>query len=831
MPAIHTAFLRPNVRPSVYHPPAPHQLAAIVLALLCAVVLGSRVYLDFERVRVRLITTPYAVDEPTVHVRLPDLSKIGNGHPALVVHLRGAAEEASVSIALGDQQLTHVDLSPRAEVRLDLQPEIRESHDVNLTLTSDRGGWEITYLEVANVHGFTRGPLAFQILPEAAPAGGLPWWLAATTFVVLAVARPRVWCGRVAVRTIHAAGMTLALALLALTLLLPVFSPFKVILALHTFLGCVIVLYAIPLADLTVGFCWSRPVRTVCGAFWHGVSVTILMPRRLWARIRSRLLARRSQPLLLSRSARWSVAVFSAVMVVVLVAGIVVLRGSPQGMPTSDGAVLELYTLHALKGTWPLGPYSRFQWNHPGPSFFYLVAPWYWLSGQHHGGLNVGAFAINISSLLAILYILFRHRAGALALSLSALLLAFVTRCGPLVISAWNPHTVLLPFAALLVTSAAACNGDRVGLVLMSAIASLVGQTYVGLLPVAFVISATSFVLWAIRGRWSRPEWDAVAAIVCVLGVFWTLPLLEEWTNRPGNVTKIASFFLAKDGSSLSWHEAVQIWSTKLTAPFSAELRIPIGHAVGVTATWPIVSAAAVLPPALLAVAWPCRRRQPLIASMALLVCLASIVALLSVVRIRGEVMDQTVFWIAVIGLLGAAALAAAGLAWIRERLGSRGREWNGVAATVLPTACLLGIVAFGASHFFSGGEPETPPEKTTVGRAFSELVTALESVKAQSVGVEVVDWYETAGVVLQMYKADVPVRVEPAYGFMFGAQLVASGDEEFWFAIAERGSARRMAAERGGCVLLEFGAQALYVPPRGSKAAAVCASSGQDSR
>src|SRR5262245_9076293 len=63
--------------------------------------------------------------------------------------------------------------------------------------------------------------------------------------------------------------------------------------------------------------------------------------------------------------------------------------------PVGDAAILEIYTLHAVRGFWTLGPYSQFGWNHPGPLYFYLLAPFYVLSGQKTVALHVGAFSIN----------------------------------------------------------------------------------------------------------------------------------------------------------------------------------------------------------------------------------------------------------------------------------------------------------------------------------------------------------------------------------------------------------------------------------------------------
>jgi hypothetical protein len=55
-----------------------------------------------------------------------------------------------------------------------------------------------------------------------------------------------------------------------------------------------------------------------------------------------------------------------------------------------DAAIIELDVRNALDGGQLLGPYSRFGWNHPGPAYFYLLGPAYWLSAPHRGACSWG---------------------------------------------------------------------------------------------------------------------------------------------------------------------------------------------------------------------------------------------------------------------------------------------------------------------------------------------------------------------------------------------------------------------------------------------------------
>src|SRR5262245_59572957 len=99
-------------------------------------------------------------------------------------------------------------------------------------------------------------------------------------------------------------------------------------------------------------------------------------------------------------------------LVIVLLAFVAAIHQAFRALPTfyswGDGALLELYTIHAGRAGWALGPYSRFGWHHPGPMLFYAMVPVYRLGGGHALALNAAALAINAISLLAIAWIAVR---------------------------------------------------------------------------------------------------------------------------------------------------------------------------------------------------------------------------------------------------------------------------------------------------------------------------------------------------------------------------------------------------------------------------------------
>jgi hypothetical protein len=118
------------------------------------------------------------------------------------------------------------------------------------------------------------------------------------------------------------------------------------------------------------------------------------------------------------------------------IAGLVsVTRHAPPVREVSDRAILEIYALQALEGKLLVGPYSRFGWHHPGPLYFYVAAPWYWMSGHHAAGLQAGALAINLGAVAAIAWTAARFAPAPIAFAVAVVTAWYTFRTGDLIVS------------------------------------------------------------------------------------------------------------------------------------------------------------------------------------------------------------------------------------------------------------------------------------------------------------------------------------------------------------------------------------------------------------
>ena len=221
----------------------------MLLAGFCAIVLHARVYDDFERVRVRVLGVARAASLGVVSVTLPDLSRL-SGHPAAIV-LRFTNDGSAVRrvrVAAGDTTIGDVSLAPGREARVDLSlPDgAALSPGDRLEIASNGDGWSLTSLEVANIHGFSRGLFEFVIVPASArpPSrlGVLVTLLVFGVLLALPISSSRLPEHRI-VRGAYVATASLVLLFLTATLIAPLVSDFAVLLAAHTFLLCAVVLY------------------------------------------------------------------------------------------------------------------------------------------------------------------------------------------------------------------------------------------------------------------------------------------------------------------------------------------------------------------------------------------------------------------------------------------------------------------------------------------------------------------------------------------------------------------------------------------------------------
>ena len=230
---------------------------SLILTSLCLAVLATHVSPGFERIRTRVITSPTDGVTSTLRIPLPDLTRLSSAPAAIVIRTRGAVEPVAVRITIDDVRVTDLLLPAGRETRFDVPAMVPPGTGHHLVLAGDRSGWQVTYLEVANVYGHSSGLFEFVIVPVARAAAPVSTWLLLLFAGAALASRPRVdWLGSRIWRYLYWLGVCVILGLFTATLAADKVSQYRILLSPTTFIICAAVLYADPLLRLARA---SRP--------------------------------------------------------------------------------------------------------------------------------------------------------------------------------------------------------------------------------------------------------------------------------------------------------------------------------------------------------------------------------------------------------------------------------------------------------------------------------------------------------------------------------------------------------------------------------------------
>jgi hypothetical protein len=461
---------------------------------------------------------------------------------------------------------------------------------------------------------------------------------------------------------------------------------------------------------------------------------------------------------------------------VVAAAAILVARGGRPVTPVSDTAIIESFTLYASRAQLLVGPYSRYGWHHPGPLYFYLLAPVYTLAGQSTPGLNAGALLINVASIVLLVWVFVRAAGGWLTVVVTASMALYVWRTAPLLVSPWNPHVIVLPLASLIVVAAAVANGDILLLPVVVGVASFVVQTHLGVGPTAVAVCAVvALATWRARDAIARRRRSVIAALA-VIAVLWAVPLVEQVSAEPGNMTAIWRFFSSPNRDHQTIAETYAAWSDMVTGILRPDFRVAYGSPFLRSRFRPARTIAAFEMAALITVAVLARRRRRRFeGALAWLLLVALAAAFASVTRIHDGIIDHEVFWISVLGALAAGTIAASVVSAL----------WQFEASSRLVACALLG--ACGSGLYVGFGELSAVAKRTfdpdPPHRAAAVIGDALEQwVRSKGVRplihIDQDEWPVAVGALLHLQRSRLPFAVEDDWLVMFTEHARSTGAE-----------------------------------------------------
>ena len=269
-----------------------------------------------------------------------------------------------------------------------------------------------------------------------------------------------------------------------------------------------------------------------------------------------------------------------------------------------DLSVIRLRALDVGTSNTPLvGPYSRFQWNHPGPMLSFAFAPWARLFGSSGVGILIGAFVANLAAMFGAAWVA-RRSSKVLFFLTSIVLAAFVllAQSGEL-FNPWNPFVVVLPLFAALIAAWGTFRGDRVAAVVLVIAASFAIQGHIGAAPlgVLALLIGGGGLLYAIARSAGEDRRGFVTTSLIAVGVMfvcWIPPLLDQFFGT-GNLGRLVRFQFTATEPSAGLRFALDQVTRLLTFPPGREVGF-----LGVVGTGPVVPWMAIVLLAATVVAW-----------------------------------------------------------------------------------------------------------------------------------------------------------------------------------------------------------------------------------
>lgn len=359
------------------------------------------------------------------------------------------------------------------------------------------------------------------------------------------------------------------------------------------------------------------------------------------------------------------------------------------------------------------GPYSRFGWDHPGPLYYYFLAPGTLLLP---GGLGVylGALLSNWLFALAAVVLAARSTRPRTALCLTVVVALVLLVLGEAVLNdPWNPAVVVLPLLAAMIGAAVRPTVASMCLVVVGC--SLAFQAHVGTVSVVATIGLVVAGRHLARWRGGQPLLPATRSTLIVGGVTvlcWLLPFVEQLRGgRDGNFGRVVHFNLTGEGERQTLETAARTVIGAAWLP-DAPAVVPVPAVPGPVWLWLAAWTAAGALGCVLA--WRRQLRVALVLHALALVGLAVVTLALS--RVVGPLEVYLLWWVPLpfVALLGG---------WLVLLLGDGGLLPHGrvVATTALAVLVAATVVAS------VGGPLSRTGSSPTVGAASRLILGQLD--------------------------------------------------------------------------------------------------------
>ena len=170
-------------------------LCAIGIAAICCLVAATRVYINIDPVRIKVLNSPAVPLDGSVRVPLSD-ARVSDlpAHIAVIVRIHnGASTKERFAVRLDERSVCDAWVSAAATRRVDCAVadnwQQARSRSRELVVNASSSAWQLDYVEVATQHGSGTNPLRMFVLPAASEAyrGPGPIWIAVAGVLIAAL--------------------------------------------------------------------------------------------------------------------------------------------------------------------------------------------------------------------------------------------------------------------------------------------------------------------------------------------------------------------------------------------------------------------------------------------------------------------------------------------------------------------------------------------------------------------------------------------------------------------------------------------------------------------
>jgi hypothetical protein len=285
----------------------------------------------------------------------------------------------------------------------------------------------------------------------------------------------------------------------------------------------------------------------------------------------------------------------------------------------------------------------------------------------------------------------------------------------------------------------------------------------------------------------------------------WLLPIAEELTSTPGNMTIVWNFLRHEGQAGQPLMLALRVWADILVGVvrpgFSLAQGWPVEPSQG---PWSVLLAITELASLCAIAAWALRSGRRFHGMLAVLCVIASLVALWSTTRVYRNLVDHAVFWISAIGVLNLAAIVGAAAARLDRRWSRRGAPlWPAFGALSLLTCAIVGL---GYAEFVAvERHSHTVDDDGARVKGFTEQLRVIQGqlhIRKPRIDMDNEAWGAAVGVVLQFRRSGTPFAVDAHLLSLLGRPIAPAGDEDFEVTICGAAVHQRLAVRPGNLLV-----------------------------